>query len=1014
MRLPAQIALMVYCPLLVMGGVFLFQIESLLGRLEHSIQEQLQQGRTQFLEAMAHDLGHHARVARLVSAGAEVVPALDMGDSDLLFRRAANFISTESEFITFLDERGIVIARGHDEYRFGDDLSRAPLVAAALKGETLQGLAELGGTLRLVHIQSVRQHEERIKGVVAVGEFLEPFLKHEAASRKGLDISLLRDGELLYATDTDEALVGWDTLDISVPLLSGGEVVIRLHENHLEQRQELQTLRRTLLGTSLALFAGLGLVLAFFVKRLVRPLRGLVEVMRGYPGSGGAAMTALPAASNEVGDLTRAFDDMVGQLERQQRSLEQAEQKYRSIFENSLAGIYQSTLDGRFLSANPAMARLFGYDSPVAFVAAITDIATQTYAHAEERSRDLDTLLRSGALQNHQLECRRRDGQSVWVSETSWLVRNPEGEPLYIEGSLMDITEHKRAQDLEREKIAAEAANAAKSQFLAAMSHEIRTPMNAIVGMAELLKHTALDAEQRQYLQIFEGASSSLLTLLGDILDLSKVEAGELRLESVPFSLREVAEAGCRILAPQAQDKGLRLHCEVAPEVPDRLLGDPARLRQICINLLGNAVKFTSAGEVGLRVGLDTAPILPGETTAPVSLRWSVRDTGIGISPENQQRIFGRFTQADSSITREYGGSGLGLAICKHLVELMGGRIWVESVEGAGSTFHFVITLAREDETSPNIGPATVAADAGLAWCGPAGGRELPHGAPRNILMVEDSEFNAFVILAYLKEYRCSIDIARDGSQGLELYKQKPYALVLMDLRMPVMDGYTATRAIRAWEAEQGRSRTPILAMTAQAFQEDVERSLVAGCDRHLAKPLQKETLLEAIRCFAPQVLQEKEVSATQSDLDALATEIRAHGGFQSPSAPSPAAPSPGPGSYGDTGRLPEDLAEFCRGLETQERLVVELDPDFADIAPTYLESVAVHVRTMRGLVEAGDFEPIRQVGHQMKGEGRAFGFAPISFLGAQLQQAAGAGEAPLLGWILDCMEAYLERVELC
>lgn len=492
--------------------------------------------------------------------------------------------------------------------------------------------------------------------------------------------------------------------------------------------------------------------------------------------------------------------------------------------------------------------------------------------------------------------------------------------------------------------------------FLANMSHEVRTPMNAIMGMADLLAETPLTPEQEEYLRILRRAGESLLALIDNLIDYSNIEAGHLERVTVEFDLADLVEGLVAELAPRANVKHLELDCRIAPEVPRHVAGDPQRLRQALFHLLDNALKFTERGRIGLEVR-------PAPEEGEGVFLFSVSDTGIGIPEEKQEAVFRSFIQADSSAARRYGGIGLGLTLSRRFIEVMGGRIRLESREGAGTTVDFTVPLtslaerATESPQPPDEGE------------GEGAEPMTPAGWSCRVLLAEDSPDNRLLVEMHLSRTPHRVDTAENGEVAVERFMSGDYDLVLMDVQMPVMDGYTATRRMRDWERENGRVPTPIVALTANALHEDRQKSLEAGCDAHLTKPIRKAALHEAIERYAKK------------------------------SAPT----------------APEDALDLRVNQPTMagERIVLHLDPDLEPLIPTFLKNQADVIKLLRSAMEAEEYGTIETRGHSMKGYGGGYGFDALTEYGAELERAARGREREKIRQIITELADYMERVEI-
>jgi PAS domain S-box-containing protein len=759
---------------------------------------------------------------------------------------------------------------------------------------------------------------------------------------------------------------------------------------------------------------------------------------------GNVSLTAIRNEHGEVTGFSKVTRDITRRTLAEER-LKQSEQKFRALLESAPDAVIIVDEEGRIALVNAQAERLFGYErAEMIGQPAEMTVAPETRAQLTGSSPDYyadprqwpvgEVMPRQGL---------RKDGGEFPMEVSLSPIQTPQG--YWVAVAVRDVTQRMRTeQQLVAERKRAEEANRSKSNFLAAMSHEIRTPMNAILGMSDLLWESELKPDQTQYVEVFRRAGSNLLILINDILDLSKIEAGHFELERVPFNLEEIVDQAAELVEPRARKKAIRLFTHIGSEVSKDLIGDPTRLRQVLINLLGNAVKFTDAGEIRL----DIRPCVFGE---PGTLDFSVSDTGIGIPPDKLESIFDDFTQADSVTTRKYGGTGLGLGISRRIVEMMGGTLTAASIPGKGSTFAFQVyfpacgsrhavqqeivdfhgrrvlvvddnptnrlilheTLATWGLESRGCSCATDAVaeienqagayamivldrnmpdmdgfvaskllrraaanipivmltsemvpgdgarwhEAGLAGYAlkpvkrselfrmvcqamkgtaplpaPQEGAESKsrnEGAALRILVAEDSPDNRLLVKAYLKSSPHRLTFVEDGKTAVEQFAASAFDLILMDIQMPVMDGLSATQEIRALEKMRGSGRIPIVALTAHATQHDVLRSMEAGCDLHLAKPISKQRLLEAIAQFA----------------------------------------------------IPADRSK---------PIEVDIPEGLEELAPVYLADRRAEVSQLKALLAASEFGQLAGLEHNMKGTGASFGFGDLSRIGRELEFAAG------------------------
>jgi len=605
--------------------------------------------------------------------------------------------------------------------------------------------------------------------------------------------------------------------------------------------------------TALISVVMVAVIITLLERRFLRPMgwlqKGVQQVSRGD-----LSYRLDIVGPYEINQVATAFNDMSSRLQEREQAialqteaLRDSEARYRAIVEDQTELVCRSLPDGSLTFVNEAYCRCFGKGREELIGSRFSPRVLSDDQPLLAATRAVLGPGNPVASIEHRIVL--PDGAIRWQHWTHRAIFDVRGRICEFASVGRDVTERREVEEaLHQAKEAAESANRAKSQFLANMSHEIRTPMNAIIGMTHLAMQAQAEDKRRRFLQTVKHSAESLLSLLNDILDFSKMEAGQLQLNSSPFDLRQLLEGIVSTMNVPAIENGLKLQISTEPDLPAVFIGDELRLRQILLNLVGNAIKFTPAGSVTIDVALEN----PSEADQKATLHFTVVDTGIGIPPEKLARIFNNFEQGDNSYVRKYAGTGLGLSICKQLTELMDGGIWVESRMNAGSSFHFTVRL--QPSTEKPSAPAST---------GTAGQEPLFQGL--RLLIVDDNEVNRDVASMILEQDH-AVSTAGNGLEALMLLASRPFDAILMDVQMPVMDGLSATTFIRAFErgetairevpgalgpalAERlAKGHIPIIAMTAHAMGEDYAKCLDAGMDAYITKPFQPESLTATLR----------------------------------------------------------------------------------------------------------------------------------------------------------------------
>lgn len=541
------------------------------------------------------------------------------------------------------------------------------------------------------------------------------------------------------------------------------------------------------------------------------------------------------AEGNVIGTVS-IIRDITSQKEAE-RKIRESETKIRIILDNSAAAITLTDDQERLISWNKFTEHLLGMKKKDLYLKHISEL----YPEEEWKKIRLENIRATGYKQHLDTKIKKKNGEIIEADLSVNILRDTAKKIIGSVGIITDITEQKKLQQmLLQAKLAAEEANSAKSMFLANMSHEVRTPMNAIIGMIDLTLDTMLDAEQQDNLVVAKEAADNLLGLLNDILDLSRVEAGKIDLEKIELNIHNVIRNVAKGLSVIARNRGLELKIEIGADVPELIVGDPVRIRQVLINLINNAIKFQDKGFILIKVNADGKQDQEGK----IGLLFAVEDRGIGIPSDKLEAVFEIFQQAETSTTRRFGGTGLGLAISKRLVELMDGKIWVESDFGHGSTFFFTgkFDIAKETSASQEADQQQEVSDRFL--------KETLKDL--KILLAEDNLVNQRIAVRMLEKQGWNVSAVDDGLKVLEILKTETFDLILMDAFMPELDGLETTKRIRENEQKTGE-HIPIIALTARAMQEDRQKCKESGMDGYVAKPIDRRKLFQEIGNFFKQ-----------------------------------------------------------------------------------------------------------------------------------------------------------------
>ncbi len=695
------------------------------------------------------------------------------------------------------------------------------------------------------------------------------------------------------------------------------------------------------------------LLTGFFLRLfLKKPISNLSTIVESY-ASGNYDQSKSSSQYMEFQSVVNVITSMGSKITNQMEELRVAEKKFREIFENAVEGIFQFNSKGRFINANPAMAKIMGYNSSEALISNIEDVSRDCFYSYEAFEKVKESLEKNKIVTAHEVCIKKKNGDLIWGAISLRKVTNKDDKLILYEGSLVDISDKKEKEEAEKRQKTADAANQAKTLFIAKMSHEIRTPLNSVLGMTELLRETAMSKDQKEYIDLLYSSGEFLQVIINDILDFSKIEAEQFEIDNIRFDLSEIINDVSGLFAFKAAEKKINFHSYIDPDVSQYFIGDPVRLKQILINIIGNAVKFTSSGSVKV-------DIIKKNLTEPEGnkekIQFIISDTGIGIHESKQKSIFESFTQADSFVTRQFGGTGLGLSICKKLIEHMGGEIEVESKEGEGTRFNFsIIFTVPPSETISII--SELSAEVLLP--------EL------NILLVDDIEPNRKVIHKFLENFSVTITDAENGQEAVDRFSENKYDLILMDVEMPVMNGLDATKKIRDLENESNSPPTPLIVLSAHAFGEQRKKCYESGCDDLLVKPVRKKDFLQAIAKLT-----------THQDLLI---------------------------------KTPDPIveADVFSDFDKKPDKIIHIDSIFEELFPDFIKYFHESLEDMNRAAQNTDFNELYRLGHGLKGSASNYELYDLGNIFLKIEKAAENKKMETIIFNLKKAKDYIDTVKV-